>query len=124
MGQRVAELRADSWRYEGATAEQVRAEIVLYERALDRTARVLTDIARLDIEERQMRLADRLDKRRGVVLAGVVQRIADGLLASLVAQLVQQPGADRAVVEAIRAAWPGWLGEIAPREIRAATTHD
>lgn len=72
------------------------------------------------IAERQVRLAE----QQGVVLAEVVRRIADGLLASLVELLGQQAGADRAVVEAVRAAWPGWLGEIAPREIRAAAAQD
>lgn len=52
LGARVADMRADSWRYSGEHAEQLRAEITLYERALDRTARVLVDVNRLDLQER------------------------------------------------------------------------
>jgi len=40
-------------RYEGAAgAEQLRAEVGLYERAMDRAEKVLSSIARLNIEER------------------------------------------------------------------------
>lgn len=39
-------------RYSGEHAEQIRGEVVLYERALDRTVSVLTSIARLNIDER------------------------------------------------------------------------
>lgn len=56
---RVAELDAGDWRYNTAVAEQVRGEITLYERALDRAARVLADINRLNLEERMVRLSER-----------------------------------------------------------------
>ncbi|MEV5940303.1 hypothetical protein [Streptomyces sp. NPDC051994] len=51
----TAELvnRLDDVRYESAGgSEQIRTEVVLYERAMDRAAAVLTAIARLNIEER------------------------------------------------------------------------
>ena len=47
-------------RYEGATgAEQLRAEVALYERAMDRAVQVLSAIARLNIEERLARVTER-----------------------------------------------------------------
>lgn len=47
-------------RYEGATgAEQLRAEVALYERAMDRAVNVLAAIARLNIEERLARVTER-----------------------------------------------------------------
>ena len=47
-------------RYEGAKgAEQLRSEIALYERALDRTQKFATDLARLNLEERQARVTER-----------------------------------------------------------------
>lgn len=47
-------------RYEGATgAEQLRAEVALYERAMDRAVAVLAAIARLNIEERLARVTER-----------------------------------------------------------------
>ncbi|MFC5744799.1 hypothetical protein [Actinomadura rugatobispora] len=72
IGGQVAELRAESWRYEGAQAEQLRAEIALYERALDRTARVLVDINRLDLEARLAAVFERV--------APMVVALVEGLL--------------------------------------------
>lgn len=47
-------------RYQGANgAEQLRAEVGLYERALDRAASVLTAIARLNIDERLVQITER-----------------------------------------------------------------
>ncbi|MHC3471224.1 hypothetical protein ACYF6T_21355 [Streptomyces sp. 7R007] len=49
----------DSPRYRGANGtEQLRAEVVLYERAMDRAANVLGAIARLNIEERLARVTE------------------------------------------------------------------
>lgn len=44
--------KLEQLRYEGEHAEQVRGEVAIYERALDRCATVLTAIARLNIDER------------------------------------------------------------------------
>jgi hypothetical protein len=47
-------------RYEGAKgAEQLRSEIALYERALDRTQKFATDLAKLGLEERRVKLESR-----------------------------------------------------------------
>ncbi|MFI5814834.1 hypothetical protein ACIA7S_28245 [Streptomyces sp. NPDC051643] len=47
-------------RYEGAGgAEQLRAEIALYERAMDRTGSILGMIAKLGIEDRMARVTER-----------------------------------------------------------------
>lgn len=47
-------------RYEGVSgAEQLRAEVALYERAMDRAVAVLSAIARLNIEERLARVTER-----------------------------------------------------------------
>jgi P27 family predicted phage terminase small subunit len=62
IGRRVNELR--SLRYEGIGGEQLRAEIAVMERAMDRLGRLLVDIAKLNIEER---------------LAGVRKQTADML---------------------------------------------
>jgi hypothetical protein len=49
----------DQVRYEGATgAEQLRAEVGLYERAMDRANTVLSTIARLDIDGRLVRIEE------------------------------------------------------------------
>lgn len=75
IGGRVAEMRAESWRYEGEHAEQLRAELGLYERALDRTARILTDVNKLGLEERRVVLAE----RQGHQIANALRRIFDAL---------------------------------------------
>lgn len=50
----------DRVRYEGASgAEQLRAEITLYERAMDRTGQILGMIAKLNIEDRMARVTER-----------------------------------------------------------------
>ena len=48
----VAQRRIDQMRYTGKTGEQIRAEVVLYERALERLERILTNILKLGIEDR------------------------------------------------------------------------
>lgn len=54
----VGELREFRYR-SGKAGEQVRAEIVLYERALDRAGRLLAEIVRLGIEERLAHVTER-----------------------------------------------------------------
>jgi hypothetical protein len=50
----------DRIRYEGASgSEQLRAEIALYERAMDRTGQILGLIAKLNIEDRMARVTER-----------------------------------------------------------------
>nr|WP_202446860.1 hypothetical protein [Streptomyces sp. SID5468] len=50
----------DRIRYEGAAGtEQLRAEIALYERAMDRAGQILGMIARLNIEDRMARVTER-----------------------------------------------------------------
>lgn len=72
---RVAELRSDEWRYGALGGEQLRAEVAVYERAMDRAGRLLVDINRLNLEERQVRIAE----RQGELLAAVIMGILDDL---------------------------------------------
>lgn len=55
-------------RYQGAAGEQVRAEITLYERAMDRANTVLGNIARLNIDERLARVTE---KQAETVIAAI-----------------------------------------------------
>jgi hypothetical protein len=109
---RVAELRAQEWRFtDDRGAEQLRAELSLYERALDRTARVLVDVNRLGLEERALRNAERVAERQGEQIAEVIKRVLEAFL-DRVTYAVDEPAAGR-----VRAAWQGWVGEIVPREL-------
>ncbi|WP_128381264.1 hypothetical protein [Streptomyces cavernae] len=74
----------DRVRYEGAGGnEQLRAEIVLYERAMDRCAQVLGMIARLNIEDRMARVSEQQAEivvaaiEAALAAAGVTGRDAD-----------------------------------------------
>lgn len=49
----------DSIRYQAGSGEQLRAEIVLYERAMDRAVNVLAAIARLNIDERLVAVTEK-----------------------------------------------------------------
>lgn len=60
MAQKVNDL-GDELRYEGkgeAGGEQLRAEVALWERALDRCERFLTAMARLNIDERLAKISE------------------------------------------------------------------
>ncbi|HEX6513955.1 MAG TPA: hypothetical protein VF049_00125 [Nocardioidaceae bacterium] len=72
LAERVAELRSTGYR--GAGGEQIRADVVLFERALDRCATVLTAIARLNIDERLAAISEHQ--------ATMVRRAIDAALAS------------------------------------------
>jgi hypothetical protein len=57
LAAKVATLSMDDWRYRHDRAgEQIRTELFLYERALDRCAKVLTNIAKLHIHEHRLEL--------------------------------------------------------------------
>lgn len=59
----VARLGEENLRYESLHGqEQLRSEVVLFERAIDRCERVLTSIARLSIDERLAKISDAQDK--------------------------------------------------------------
>ncbi len=57
-------------RYQGNTGEQLRSEVALYERALDRSQRFLHDLARLGLDERQVRV----NEATAAVFLGVISR--------------------------------------------------
>jgi hypothetical protein len=73
IAKRVAEL--EQLRYQGGAGEQVRAEIALFERALDRCSTVLANIVRLNIDERLATITD----RQGHILAGVITSVLEQL---------------------------------------------
>lgn len=49
----------DGIRYRGAAGEQLRAEVTLYERAMDRLGKFLTDYGRLNIDDRLAQITER-----------------------------------------------------------------
>lgn len=72
---KVAKLKEDEWRWDGDRAgEQLRSEVVLYERAAQRATDLLVKIARLGIEERMMRIAER---QAAIVETAIVRTLQD-----------------------------------------------
>lgn len=63
----------DGIRYEGKVGEQLRAEVALYERAMDRLGKFLADFGRLNIDERLSKIEE--------AKADVILRAIDAALA-------------------------------------------
>jgi hypothetical protein len=90
-------------RYKSAgSGEQLRAEIALYERSMERAARLLADLVRLGIEER----VARIDERQGAVVADVIKAILADLTLSVeqqarVPEVVPRRMRELRVVEAV-----------------------
>lgn len=78
LASRVNALR--DLRFEDAKgSEQLRSEVALYERALDRTARFCEVLARLGYAEREQERLDRLARQEAELLAAAVHRILGAL---------------------------------------------
>jgi len=60
-------------RYQSGSGEQTRAELLLFERALDRSQKFANDLARLGISERHVQV----DEARVVLIAAVLQRVLE-----------------------------------------------
>ena len=79
--------KLDELRYEGkgdAGGEQLRAEVALWERALDRCERFLTAMARLNIDERLTRISEERAELIISVLSAALERTVDQATADLV----------------------------------------
>lgn len=94
---RVAEL--DEYRYRSDMGtEQLRAELELYERAMDRAERFLGNLVKHGFDERRVQVAEsQLD-----LMVGVLRGALDGLL-GLVTRLVGERDAELAA--AVEASW-------------------
>lgn len=84
-------------RYQGGAGEQIRAEITLYERALDRVNTVLGTIARLNIDERLAAISER---QAEVVIAAIDVALAHAGVTGETAA-----GARRAAARRLRAVY-------------------
>lgn len=65
------EAIGDEWRYSSRAGEQLRAEVAVYERAIDRCDKVLTNYVRLGIAEKRVKIAE----AQAMILVGVIQNI-------------------------------------------------
>ena len=83
----------------------------LYQRERKHLVQVSKTALDAGINERLVHLAE----QQGNMLAEVIRRSADGLLAELAALL------DEETAGRVRRAWPGWLARIVPAEIAAVS---
>lgn len=74
MGAHVADLKSVSYR-SLESGEQIKGEVLLYERALDRAAAVLASIAKLNIDERLAAI----DERQAALVERAVMATLDSL---------------------------------------------
>lgn len=74
MAAHVATLK-DKLRYEGEHAEQIRGEVLLYERSMDRAVAVLAQIARLKIDERLAAINEAQVKQMSRILEGALDAL-------------------------------------------------
>lgn len=75
MGERVERLNAIRYEAFGTGTEQLRAEVALYERSMDRVVKFAETIVRLDIESRRVRLAE----AEALLVAEVIRRVLEAL---------------------------------------------
>ena len=72
-GKLVAKLDPSDWRFLDRTgSEQLRSEVLIYERAMDRTARVLKDISKMALNEKIVSLGRAQTELMVRILMGVV----------------------------------------------------
>lgn len=94
MSDRVAELAAHEWRYsDHHGGEQLRAELTLFERSVDRCARILTDTARLDLDARIIAINTAIAEHQATTWATLVEAaIAEVIPAELRPILMRRAG--------------------------------
>lgn len=70
--QRLQDITGEEgWRYKSTAGEQLRAEVALYERAMERANKFLVDYVKLGIADRRVKVAE----AQALILVGVIQNI-------------------------------------------------
>ncbi|WP_346007164.1 hypothetical protein [Janibacter terrae] len=105
-----------TWRYtaHGAGTEQLRAEVALYERAMDRSAKFLELLVKSGFEERRTVLAERQGAMIAAALRVILSRMLDGVVAV--------DGLPATAQDAIRARWGELVPVVVPEEMRRLTS--
>lgn len=68
-------MAMDAWRYEGKAGEQLRAEVAVYERALDRCEKVLATCFRLGMAERRASIDEAEQQLVAMVIRNTLNRL-------------------------------------------------
>lgn len=103
----------DSIRYSshGSGTEQLRAEVALYERALDRSARFLDLLVKSGFEERRVQIT----REHALQFAHAQRAILDRMLAGVMA--LDALTGDSEARDALRRRWSELVGIVVPEEI-------
>lgn len=75
LGARVNDLKGDLEHYGSEYSPVLKAEVALYERAMDRTHRLLDSLVKHGYAERQITIAE----SEALLVAGVIRRVVAGL---------------------------------------------
>jgi hypothetical protein len=94
-----------------AGTEQLKVEVGLYERAMDRTGKFLDLLVRSGFEEKRVRLA----QAQGAILAGTIRQV----LNMMEAAMLEMYGNDQFAKDRLRGAWPAAVSEIVPGVLRS-----
>jgi len=100
----------------GSGTEQLRAEVLLYERALDRCAKFADMLVRSGFENRKLLLEEHLARATGELIGRFLDDLMDSLRDALIAA-----GAD-ALEPTFPAVWKDAIGRLFPAAFRALGT--
>ena len=70
----LTEISATDWRRDHRAGEQIHAYVTLFERSLDRSAKILVELNKLGLEERRIRIAEREIALVGQALTAALDR--------------------------------------------------
>lgn len=104
LASRVNSLKQVRYTAHGAGTEQLRAEVALYERAMDRAAKFLDMLVRSGFEERRVKVSE----QQGLLFASVIRSI----LVELGQDVTPGGPAAQVVVKHLRALSPTVKGEV------------
>lgn len=112
LAARVNDLKSIRYSSHGSGTEQLRAEVALYERALDRSAKFLDLLVKSGFEERRVAIGEQQGQMVASVLRVVLSRMLDGVIS------VDGVAADPETSAAVRQRWQELVPIVVPEELR------
>jgi hypothetical protein len=113
LAAKVGELEQADWRRDHRAGEQLHATIALYERSMDRAARILVDLGKLGIQDRLARLQE----QQVHMLLSVIQAVLADLDLSPAQREIAQTSVPNRLreLENVKATQPA--GRVAPTRL-------
>ena len=105
-------MAATDWRRDHRAGEQIHAYVTLFERSLDRSAKILVELNKLGLEERRVRIAEREIVLVGNALMAALDRAGlDGETRRAIGGYLADELTKAQAAEDARAARPNYPGE-------------